>query len=286
MPVWARFFRAVPWTPGYISIGFLCSRRYILSSTDPFFACVRNLSLPAGPREKICRAEEGSTVRKLCLLLLLFFLTSLALREARSGCCSSHGGGLRLLLAATALRFQTFACRIIPTAVVGEAGVVVRSLRLRTLAGSAASSTACTLTWNDNSSGENYFYLEDREVHQSQFARLAQTVSGNTTAATIDHLASSRNFLRLSRQGSRRRHRLARFERNHDYDFSRPRDTLSAPRDLLQPVSIQYRRDVEDHRRPIGCWHGRTGCPTTLAISGSSIRATSRSYSRSSMPVP
>src|SRR5436853_7942123 len=37
-----------------------------------------------------------------------------------------------------------------------------------TLFRSSLSSTSCMLTWTDNSSGESFFQIEEREVHQSE----------------------------------------------------------------------------------------------------------------------
>ncbi len=131
-------------------------------------------------------------MRKLCLLFILCFLTSLAL-QAHSGCCSSHGGVCGCSCC-DGSPLSDVCLPYYPNCGGGGGGGGGSLTAPSNLAGSAASSTACTLTWNDNSSGENYFYLEDREVHQSQFA-LAQTVTGNTTAATIDHLSPGTSYV-------------------------------------------------------------------------------------------
>jgi hypothetical protein len=130
-------------------------------------------------------------LRRLYFALVLFVLTSLAL-HAHSGCCSSHGGVCGCACC-DGSPLSDICAPYYPNCGGGGGGGGGSFPAPSSLTGSAASSTQCILTWADNSFGEDYFQIEEKEIHQSTYV-LVDTVNGNTTSATVDHLTPATTY--------------------------------------------------------------------------------------------
>jgi Fibronectin type III domain len=130
-------------------------------------------------------------VRRLYLALITFLICSVA-ANARSGCCSSHGGVCGCSCCDGTPLSQT-CLPYYPNCGGGGGGGGGSYPAPSSLGGSAVSSTSCMLIWTDNSSGEENFQIEDREIHQSEYI-LVNSVSGNTTSALIDHLSPGTTY--------------------------------------------------------------------------------------------
>jgi hypothetical protein len=125
-------------------------------------------------------------VRRIYLALVIFLATS-AISYAQQGCCSHHGGVCGCGCCDGTPFSQTCAPYFPNCGGGGGGGGGTSYAAPSNLGGSTVSSTACILTWTDNSSGEDFFQIEQKEAHQSSFLAVA-SVNGNTTSSTIDNL--------------------------------------------------------------------------------------------------
>lgn len=162
---------------------------------------------------------------RYCLAILIFLATSAA-AYAQQGCCSHHGGVCNCACCdGTPL---SDACRpYFPCG--GNGGGTYEAPS--SLAGFAASSTSCALSWKDNSLGEDVFQIEQKEIHQSAYI-LANTVNGNSTSATVDHLTPATTYsfrVRAHSAGN-----------NSDYSNTTTLTTLPDPRTVCQAPAVCF----------------------------------------------
>lgn len=131
--------------------------------------------------------------RIFLFLVLLVSVSTYAMADKRSGCCSSHGGVCGCSCCDGTPLSDT--CRPYYPTCGGGGGGTGGGGNVGTpsgVSGAAISSTQCALTWADTSSNESYFEIEAKEPLGSYAT--AGSVGANVTQAIISGLIPSTTY--------------------------------------------------------------------------------------------
>ena len=139
-------------------------------------------------------------MRRLVLLFAAFVLAYAALAEARSGCCSHHGGVCDCRCCdGTAL--STTCAPYYPTCSGGGGGNDPGPTAPASLAATPLSSTEVNLSWQDTSTGETAFRIQAHENPAGVYEQVG-SVGANVTSARIGNLEPHTSYsFRVFAQG-------------------------------------------------------------------------------------